>query len=63
VPAVDGPRPRKDAVVELGGGEITVSIQLKDTNCEAVLDYVAKLAGYTWAVDRFGIILFSPAKK
>ncbi len=43
--------------------ETKVSIELKDAICEALLDYMTKEAGYTWEVDRFGIVAFKSAKK
>jgi hypothetical protein len=30
---------------------------------DAALEHLTKQAGYTWEVDRFGILLFSPVKK
>ncbi len=43
--------------------ETPVTIQLSDTTLDAVLEHSARLAGYTWEVDRFGILVLRPAKK
>jgi hypothetical protein len=40
-----------------------VTIELQDAICEGVVEHVTKLARYSWEVDRFGIIVFNPAKK
>ncbi len=43
--------------------EANVALKLSDTILEALMDNLSKIAGYTWEVDRFGIVLFMPAKK
>ena len=37
--------------------------ELRDVTMDALLDHFTKLAGYTWEVDRFGILFFKAPKK
>jgi hypothetical protein len=43
--------------------ERRIDLKMADVHCQAVLEYLAKLADVRWEVDRFGIIVFSPAKR
>jgi len=43
--------------------EMKVSIELQDVTLDALLDHFTKLAGYTWGVDRFGILIFKLPRK
>jgi hypothetical protein len=51
---LDGPKERREA---------KLTIQLQDAVLEGMMDLMTKLADYRWEIDRFGIILFTPAKK
>jgi hypothetical protein len=50
-------------MVLMEGNPPPITLHLQDAIMEGVLDHLAKLAGYTWEVDRFGIISFSPTRK
>jgi hypothetical protein len=49
-----------------GAGEqqgTKLSLKLSDVTMEALLDHLTRNAGYTWEVDRFGILFFKTTKK
>jgi len=43
--------------------EAKLNLELQDVTMDALLDHFTKLAGYTWDVDRFGILFFKAPRK
>ena len=42
---------------------VKVTLDLRDATMEAVLEHLATAAGFTWEVDRFGILVLTSAKR
>jgi len=50
-------------LVLMAPGDAPVTLELSDVSLEAAMEYLTRQANTKWEVDRFGIIVVSPAKK
>jgi hypothetical protein len=52
--AIHGPKEARDVMINL---------DLRDVTLEAALEPMTTVAGFTWEVDRLGVLVFTPAKR
>jgi hypothetical protein len=55
--------PRAGDASEKEARDVKIKLDLRDVTLEAALEPLTTVAGFTWAVDRHGVLVFTPARR